>query len=194
MGKGIMSFAADMTTTYDGTNTLQAYDSTTEKYRLRIDTAAKMQQALDNVNELRDSNTYGYLMHPQVKWGMKRERVLQYSGQSESQAMPIYGMNILMNDDRLRDALGYDFRTTNQISKDSNKRTNVVFGDWSLFWTAQFRDPIIRVSDQAGDGSTGSAFLDDQLYIVMFIEYDCQCMRPSAFSIVTDAATDETEW
>jgi len=190
--KGILQYSNEMTTTVDGTTAMTSLIDTSRRFR--IDHAMQLQQALDNANELRDTGTYGYMMHPQVKWGMRRERIVQYSGQNESIAEPIDGMNILINDSRLRDILGFDFKTTTQMPKDANSRSKVVFGDWSLFWAATFRDTIIRVSDVAGDGSTGSAFLDDQLYIVMFTEYDCQCMRPSAFSVISDAATLSSEW
>ena len=185
--KGLLRYSDEMTTTYLG-NTLTANNA-----RFKIDTAQQMQQALDNVNELRDTNSYGYLMHPQAKWGMLRQKIAQYSGQSLKDGAPLDAINILLTKDKL-DGLVGPIRTTTQIPVDGNNLTSAVYGDWSLFWAATFRDSIFRVSDQAADGSGGSAFLQDQLYMVMFQEYDCQVMRPAAFAYVGDIATRESAW
>ena len=187
--KGLTRYSG-MTTTSDGTNTMQG---SAGNWRFRIDDTVKMMQGLANADELRDTNTYGFIMHPVVMFGMARERVLQYAGQANNVAQPVLGTNVFLTKEKLKEVIGYPIAHTTQMPK-TGTLTDVYFGDWSLFWTAQFRDPIFRVSDQASDGSTGSAFLQDQLYMVMFVEYDCQLMREAAFAKFANAETNESNW
>jgi len=70
----------------------------------------------------------------------------------------------------------------------------VITGDWSKFIYASFRDPIFRVSDVASDSTGRSALLNDEIFLVMFLEYDCNCVRPTAFSGRGGAMTTESEW
>jgi HK97 family phage major capsid protein len=167
--------------------------------RFTIDHASSMQQSLAVVDELRETNTYGYLMRPEVLWGMKRERILQYSGQSAKNGMPIAMPTMLLTNAQLQDALGAQIGHTTQLSKALTKSTGstlsrVFYGDWSKFCWATFREPSFRVSDVAGDGSAGSAFLEDELYMVMFWEFDAQILRRAAFCYLADAQTTEANW
>ena len=57
-----------------------------------------------------------------------------------------------------------------------------------------WRDLIIKVSDVASDGSTGSAFLDDQIYIVLFQEFDTALMRETAMTQAKGAETTKANW
>jgi HK97 family phage major capsid protein len=171
--------------------------------RFRIDDASKMITDIECADEINTpGGKYGFLMHPRVKNGMKRERVTMYSGASQQQGFPILPMNLLMSDKVLSDQLGYKIASTtlvpsNQTSSDGSTSTTcspVLFGNFNLFWMGMWRDLVIKVSDVAGDGSTGSAFLDDQLYIVMFQEFDTQMMRETAITMATNAETTESKW
>lgn len=166
--------------------------------RFTIDDASKMLTDLECADELTNAGgKYGFLMYPRVKAGMKRERVAQYNGQTNGQ--PILPMNLLMSDKVLSDQLGYQIASTTLMPHTNTVGTsttcsNVVFGDWNMLWMGIWRDLIIKVSDTAGDGSTGSALLDDQIYIVMFQEFDTQVMRETAFTMATGAETTESKW
>jgi HK97 family phage major capsid protein len=162
--------------------------------RFRIDKAAEMAMNIDVANELKNTGSFGFLMRPEVMWGMKRERVLQYSGQSESTALPALPMNLLMTNALLEQQMGYRFRTTTTISKDSNGLSTVLFGNFKLFYVAFWRDLELRVSEQASDASGNSAFLQDQFYLVAFQEADCGVGRAGAFTKITDAQSNPASW
>jgi len=167
--------------------------------RFRIDDAGKMISDLDDANELAMPGTFGFLMNPRVKNGMKRERSAQYSGQAANQGLPVLWMNPLLNDKVLEDLIGYKIGSTSIVPKtntvgESTSCSKVIFGNWTKFWVSFWRDFVIKVSDQAADGSGGSAFLQDQMFIVAFQEVDCLAMRPSAFTMATGAETTEASW
>ena len=168
--------------------------------RFTITDAAAMQADLDDANELVDSTgKYGYIMNPRVKSGLRRERVAQYSAQASKAGMPVLAYNPFMSDAMLEELLGYPVKTTTHIPKDNTHGTSstlskVIFGNWSYAWLAMWRDLIVKVSDQAGDGSTGSAFLEDQLYIVAMQEVDFALARATAFTIAQYAETTEGNW
>jgi len=168
--------------------------------RFRIDDAAAMDTALDVADELIDSpDSFGYLLRPEVLGGMKRERVKQFSSQAEGDGQPILMTNPLLSNKVLEDIIGYKIRTTTQILNNevlgtSTASSTAIFGNWKHFWVGMWRDFAIKVSDVAGDGSTGSAFLDDQLYVLGMQEFDSRAMRATAFTTVAGAETDESAW
>lgn len=163
--------------------------------RFRIDHASKMLMNLDVANEFKPGGAYGLLTRPEVVWGMKRERVTQYNGQAASAGAPIMAMNLLMTNEMLSSQIGIKIATTSLFPKDSGaSTTQVLIGDFKQFYIGFWRDFVLKVSDVAGDGSTGSAFLQDQMYIVAFQEVDCAVMRGTAFCLGTGAETDEDKW
>jgi HK97 family phage major capsid protein len=197
--KGLYQFSGDMTTSsvaLAATGTGLA----TGGGRFKIDDAGLMIDDIECVDEDKTPGAkMGFLMHPRVKNGMKRERVQFYSGQAASSGMPILPMNLLMNDKVLSDQIGQKIATTtlvpnNETLGSSSTCSSVMYGNWDLFWMGMWRDLIIKVSDVAGDGSTGSAFLDDQLYIVIFQEFDTALMRPAAFTRAVGAETTKANW
>jgi HK97 family phage major capsid protein len=188
-GKGLFTYYSEMT----GTGNIAANGA-----RFTIDDLADMLMSLDNVNEYRDTNTYGAIMHPSVLWGMLREKAIMYSGQNQKNGMPKIPQLMLSKED-IQNAVGLQIEKTTQVSKytlgtGGATSTKVVVGDMSKFVYASFRDPIFRVSDVASDASGNSAFLKDQLFMVMFLEYDCLCMRPAAFTGRGGAQTDKARW
>jgi len=167
--------------------------------RFSIDHLMSMKQSLAAVNEMRDTNSYAALMHPNVLWGMLRERVTQYSGQAYQRGSLLTGSMIIDPSQLEAAARLSKIGSTTQIAANITKGTSstcsyVCLGDMSKFATATFREPIFRVSDVAGDGSTGSAFLEDQLYMVMFMEVDSAMLRAAAFCLISDAETSEANW
>lgn len=74
--------------------------------RYRIGDLENMQMDLDVANELIDSGKYGYLLRPEVKSGLRRERVVMYSGASAEAGLPVDVLNPLMSDARIKEMLG----------------------------------------------------------------------------------------
>ena len=200
--KGLYQFATGMT---PSTVAMQSYINsqgqvTTGGGRFRVDDASHMITDIECADEQSTPGAkLGFLMHPRVKNGMKRERVSFYSGQPQSTGFPILPMNLLMTDKVLSDQLGQKIAVTTLVPNNesfgaSGTCSSVTYGNWDLFWMGMWRDLIIKVSDVAGDGSTGSAFLDDQLYIVMFQEFDTQLMRQTAMTQAKGCETTESNW
>lgn len=187
-GKGILEFYNSMT----GKKNISANGK-----RFTIDDLASMKQALAVANELRDTNTYGTIMHPSVLWGMLRETVEQYSGQTNGKGS-LKLPKLLLDQMDVESALRVKIEGTTQVPMTtvgtSSTCSKVVTGDWSKFAYATFRDPIFRVSDVASDSTGRSALLNDEIFMVMFLEYDCNCLRPAAFCGRDGAETDETLW
>jgi hypothetical protein len=63
-----------------------------------------------------------------------------------------------------------------------------------MFWMGIWRDFVLKVSDVASDGASGSAMLDDQIYIVAFQEFDTQLMRETALTQAIGCDTLEANW
>ncbi len=165
--------------------------------RFTIDDLADMKQSLAVANELRDTNTQGTIMHPAVFWGMLREKTEMYSGQASRLGQPKF-QQLLIEQTAIESALKLKIEATTQIPTGTmgNSATNskVITGDWSKFVYASFRDPIFKVSDVASDADGNSALLNDDLMMVMFIEYDCICTRPTAFCGRDGAETAKANW
>ena len=171
--------------------------------RFKVDDASKMITDIECADEIATPGAkMGFLMHPRVKNGMKRERIQMYSGAASTAGFPILPMNLLMTDKVLSDQLGQQIKCTTLVPSNiqstdgstSSTCSNVLFGNWDLFWMGMWRDLILKVSDVASDGSTGSAFLDDQIYIVMFQEFDTALMRETSFTQAVNAETKESLW
>ena len=197
--KGLYQFSGGMTPSsvaLAGTGTAL----TTGGGRFKIDDANLMIDDIESADEASTPGAkMGFLMHPRVKNGMKRERVQFYSGQAASAGMPILPMNLLMTDKVLSDQLGQKIACTtlvpfNETVGTSTTCSRVTYGNWDLFWMGMWRDLVIKVSDVASDGSTGSAFLDDQIYIVLFQEFDTALMRETAMTQATGAETTKANW
>lgn len=187
-GAGIYSFYNSMT----GTANLAANGR-----RFTIDDLADMKQTLAAANELRDTNTYGAIMRPEVKWGMIREKTEIYSGQPARNGHPKLP-SLLIDQNVIESATKLLIGDTTQVPLntvgDSSTNSRVIVGDWSKFVYASFRDPIFRVSDVASDSSGRSALLNDEIFMVMFFEYDCNCLRPAAFTGRGGAETNKSNW
>jgi HK97 family phage major capsid protein len=165
--------------------------------RFSIDDLAAQKQALAAADELMDSSTYGTIMRPEVFWGMLRER----NEFVASQAVAKQGLKVgslLIDQTAIQSALKLSIESTTQIPKSSvgtsSTCSKVITGDWSKFAVGTFRDPIFKVSDQASDASGNSAFLNDQLFMLMIMEVDCVCTRPTSFCAFDGAETAEASW
>lgn len=186
--KGISQYYSSMT----GTKVLS-----TNGRRFSIDDIAAQKQALATANELRDSNTYGTIMRPEVFWGMLRERNEYVSSQAVSkQGLKV--ASLLIDQTAIQSALKVSIESTTQVplstSGTSATTSKVITGDWNKFAVATFRDPIFRISREATDAAGHSALLNDEVFMVMFLEYDCVCTRPTSFCGFDGAETVEANW
>ncbi len=182
------------------TATVPGYTTITEQTNgavLKFDGAIRMIQALAEANYLKDSGKFGFLANPTVKYGLARQNVEMYSGQSNANGLPIFAPALglpFLTDAEIDAKVRYPFKTTTQISKTLTKGTSttcssLIFGDWANMAIAEWLGFELKVSDQAGDGSTGSAFLDDEMYMVAFQSVDCGYPRPESFVIRKDLET-----
>jgi len=166
--------------------------------RFRLDDAGVMQEDLDNANELKMVGNFGYLLHPRVKGGLKRERVLQYAAQAEKVAGPLIPGAPILSDSALAELIGYPLASTtlvrsNRAGGASDTLSNVYFGNWKMLYIGLWRDMVIKVSDSAGD-ATGSAFKQDQSWIVAHKETDCQVVRRTAFTALAGSDATKANW
>jgi len=174
-------------------------NQSTTAARFRIDKAASMIQAIDVANELIDGGNFGFIMRPEVQGGMRRERVPQFTGQPIGQGSPIGGFSdTILSNEQLAAKIGYKMETTTQLSGsntqgNSTSSSQVIFGNFKQMYTGFWRGMEIKVSDVASVGGV-DAFTRDLIHVVAFQEVDCNFGRLTAFTIVSDAETDESLW
>ena len=161
--------------------------------RFKFDHLRKALKTLDVADELKPTANIGILTRPEVKCGLKGQTVAQYSGQASKDAQPIlFGLTVKDADIREHYATGIESTTLFPFS--SGTLTDVLVGNFSQFYVGMWRGFQLLASDTASDGAGGSAFLQDQLYIVAFQEFDSHVTRGSAFTKVTSAETNESNW
>jgi len=158
--------------------------------RLTVDKVASMIADVQDDNYLKIQDQGGLLCHPRVKSGLKRERVAQFSG--DTLGMPL--INPLMTDKVLEETLGLKVRSTTNVPKNiakgsSTTLSKAVVGEWKQFAMGLWGGMAIKSSDVAG-----TAFQSNQTWLVVFLDIDTLVLHPEAFSIISDAATTESEW
>jgi HK97 family phage major capsid protein len=173
-------------------STLEATDG----IRFKVDKAAGMMTRVDVANLLKPNSKKGFLMRPEVLSGMKRERVIQFSGQPQADGMPV--INPLIKNATLEDILEAKIRTTTLLSGTLTKGSNnfcsqVIFGDWSQLVLAMWNGFEVVTSNTAGD-STGSAMRNRQIWITAFQNVDVNIKDEGAFTVVADARVRESDW
>lgn len=164
--------------------------------RFTFNHAAEMANKIDTNDRLYDGGSFGYLMYPTVKWGLKDERVAQYSGQASTAGQPI--ITPIMSDTTLEETLGYMVRTTTQIDNDestgaTSTGSTVWFGDWSGLICGMWQGMEMRVSDVAGQGND-SAFLQNELWLLTQLEVDHQLKDELMFTKCAGAETARSAW
>jgi len=155
--------------------------------RLTVDRIA---QAMADIEDA-DYAASGLILHPRVKSGLKRERVAQFSGDTEGQPL----VNPLMSDKVLADLLGLVFAATTQITKADTHGTSgascakTIVGNFAEFVMATWGGLQLKSSDQAG-----TAFETNELWLALFVDLDTMVKQAGAFKILTGCQTDETKW
>lgn len=178
---------------YDGFTSTTAIG--TDGGRLTVDKGAQMVANIDVADMLKDTGSFGYLMHPRVKWGLKRERVAQYSGDTSGAPLLI---SPILSDAQLEEMMGYMVKATTQIPSNLPKGSSstcsyVFFGDFSQVVLAEWAGMQIKVSDTAGNAS-GSAFLQDQMWLVAQASIDMAIKDETGLTKLSDAETTEASW
>lgn len=158
--------------------------------RFTIDKASEMAMNIDVANMLKGN--LGYIMRPEVLSLMLRERVPNFSGQTDGQ--PINPMAVIMSPAQLESVLGYKVRTTTLldgdiVQGDAENSSRVYFGDWSQFVVGFWEGFELKASDSAGDAS-GSAFTQRQIWLSAFQGVDSNIKDETGFTTVDGATID----
>lgn len=129
------------------------------------------------------------LMHNRVKRRLKRLKVANYAGQATEQ--PYLSGQPPMTDATLAGMMGYEFHTTNQcptnlVKGASNNLSYVIMAIWNEMITGFWRNLVFRASNTAGDAN-GSAFTQDQTWMLAFMDVDALLRYPEAFVVAADA-------
>lgn len=189
--KGLRNWAADFSSM--GSNALG-----TNGGRFNVTDALLMKMIIEKANEGDDNpDNYGYLMRPEAKYGLLTERVTQYSGQASKSGAPVLVGTAALSNEQLQGIIG-KYGTTTQLPATQTKGTSstcsdVIFGNWSQFYTMFWEGMSIRVSDQAYAGGI-SAFSQNGMFIIAEQSIDCAVVRGEAFCRYTDAETDSSKW
>jgi len=151
-----------------------------------FEVAADMQVAVDETDAV--ARNQSYVGHPRAFHSMKTERIAQFTGQTAGAYVVLP-----MSNAQISELLGFKFLQTTQIPKNLTKGsgtalTEVYFGNWADLYFALWQDITLKASDTTGDAS-GSAFTQDQLWIMGQIECDVAIVRPTSFALVNDATT-----
>lgn len=158
--------------------------------RLTVDKIAQMIADVEDTDFLASNQAPGVLLHPRAKSGMKRERVAQFS--TDTSGMPL--INPLMTDAVLNDTLGSNIVSTTNMAKDIEKGTStslsqVLVGQFDRFAWGTWGGMSFKSSDVAG-----TAFETNQTWLVAFVDMDTLMLQKDAFSLLSDAETDESNW
>jgi HK97 family phage major capsid protein len=157
--------------------------------------AGLMIKAVELANMLvGNSANFGFLMHPAAKWGMKLERIPQFTTDTAG----AYAFNPLITDAMLESMVGYKIRSSTQISATetvgaSPTTSSVIFGDFSQIGVGMWGNMEIKTSDIAGNAS-GSAMLNRQIWITGFQGIDQVVKNATGFTKVAGAETNEALW
>lgn len=154
-------------------------------FRFKFKHANNMVNNIDVANMLKPTGKFGFLTRPEVKNTLKAERIPQFSGDTDGAYVTVPPV---MSDAQLESQMGYKVRTTTLIPAASNK-TSVVFGDFSQIMLGLWEGLEIKASDTAGN-SSGSAFLQRQVWINAFQQLDVNVKDATGLTKVSDAATN----
>jgi HK97 family phage major capsid protein len=144
--------------------------------------ADQMRQELAVDNALKGKN--GYCMHPTVSGKLRRERIAQYSAQTDGAYV-----TLPMSDASLREQLGFDWKETTQIPTNLTKGSGtdlseVYFANWNELIVGMWLDMEMQASNQAGE-----SFQRNQTWIKLTSEADIQLRHVESFCLVSDAQT-----
>ena len=141
----------------------------------------------DIIGAAEDANTLtgnlAFAMNPKVARILKKQKVLQYSG--DTAGMPVFAP--VVSDEVLAQNLGYGIQKSTQIPNVSNL-SPVFFGNWADFIMAQWGGLLLETSTQAGDAS-GGAFSSHQVWFKAVAEVDFGLRHPESFVVDPNVKT-----
>jgi HK97 family phage major capsid protein len=147
-----------------------------------LDVAADMEGTVEDDNALLGS--LGFVWHSKVKRQLKKQKIAQFSGDTAGE--PVI---LPMSDRNLKDLIGYDFSTSNQIPINLTKGngtdlSEVYFGNWQELIIAQWGGIEIMASSETSD-----AFQKNQTWVRVIQEVDIGLRHPESFCLCSDAET-----
>ena len=138
---------------------------------------------LQMINKVEDDDIdgarWGFLSRAGVFNLLKKQKVPQFSGQTDGQAV----FAPIISDAALAAAIGVPFQKTSAVSKTNGTNSNLanlIYGDWSQFVMATWGGLMIE-STSVG----GKAFVNHMYLVKATMEMDFAVRRPTAF--VNDA-------
>jgi hypothetical protein len=169
--------------------------------RFTFDCAQRMEADIDKVDLLLDTGNFAFVVHPNIKQGLKRERVGFSSGTSAvaNEGFPMFGMfQGMMDNKAVEDRVGYAIKSTTQIHTNnvkgnSSTMSDVLFGDFTQLIIATWADMVLKKTDVASD-PTSSAFLNDETWFLMQMQCDTAIKNELAFTKLTDAESNPANW
>lgn len=184
---GLRGTGGPQPTGITNTTGINTFDIATNGGRFDFQQAEKMVEALDTANALRGK--LGFVMHPKIKSIMKKERIAQFSGQTEGAYVVLP-----MSDQLLQDSLGWPFASTTQIpinltQGSGTDLSEVYFANWAELILGMWGGMELLASNVAGDNN-GGAMTSDQTWIRAIMEADFMIRHPESFAVVNDADTD----
>lgn len=149
-----------------------------------FETAGQMEGALEDANALR--GRLGFAWNPKIKRLLKQEKILNFSGQTTGEPYQV-GLPAI-SDDKLRDILGYDFRSSTQIPTDLVKGSSgatlseIYFANWEELLIGSWGGLELMASSEAG-----TSFASNQTWIRVIQEVDMGLRHNESFCICNDA-------
>jgi HK97 family phage major capsid protein len=144
----------------------------------------------DLIGKVEDGNALrgnlGFASRPDVRRLLWKQTAEMYSGQAAGLGMPIFAP-LLTHEEMERREGSYPWKVSTLISTDRVKGgsgatlSTAYFGNWSDLLIANFSSLRFEASDKTGDAS-GSAMLQDLLWIVAFHSVDVGVLRNASFS------------
>jgi HK97 family phage major capsid protein len=170
--------------------------------RFTFDHLQKMVADIDNQDLLLDSGNFGFVCHPTIKQGLKRERIGNTSGTFavSNVGFPLFGLYQGMMDDKaVEDRCGYPIKSTTQINTTNTKGTSstcsdVLFGDFTQLIIAEWAGLQIKKTDVASDAAGNNAFLQDESWFLISSQIDTAIKNELAFTKIADAETTVSAW
>jgi len=167
----------------------------TDGGRFTADKAEEMSANLEEADYGGIGSSLGLLMRPIVRSGMKRERIQQYSGDAGGNY--VFAPPMISNS-TLEDMVGYPIRTTTGLLATLTKGSSttcsrVILGDWTQLILAMWGGIELMASDTTAL-STASAFLQNQVWLVINQEADVQIKQAKGFTVLSDAETTPSDW
>lgn len=143
---------------------------------LEFDDLAEMQTMLEETDAWDDAGKMAMIWHPRVRNALRRQRLVQYSGQTGGGGF-VFGAKL----NNLSDVLGFPEFGSTQLSGVSGS-ADAILGNWEELIIASWGNMVIKRSDDYRFGL-------NQIAIRAVIGMDIGVRHDDSFVTVTDAST-----